>query len=90
MEDREIYEVKSKNSFEIFINSLIEKKGMKVYKIYDLLEISKGTWYIKLRKPEKFYAEEIIKLSNILETDDQLIFGKISKLYAKTIKNETD
>lgn len=87
MEDQEPYEVKHKNSFEIYISKLKEKSRMKVYGLQEQLSLSKGTWYKRLKKPTDLTIEEIIKLSEIFDVEEDEIFQKVLSFNKKQKKN---
>lgn len=79
MEEQEIYESKYKNSFEKYVAKLTTKKGFKVYGVQEGINISKNTWYKKLREPNRFTLDEVVRLSEILNVEPSEVFQKALK-----------
>ena len=79
MEEQEIYEYNHKNSFENYVAKLTAKRGYKVSGIQEGVSLSKNTWYKKLREPNKFTVEEVVRLSELLTVEPSDVFKRVLK-----------
>lgn len=84
MEEQEIYEKKFKNSFDSYINSLADKKGIKIKQLTKELEVSHPTFRKMMEDPLTIRIKDLYLLSASLGLKPIETFAEIQAYITET------